>query len=50
LLFRLNFALFPLVLLALPPSSASRTVIVIPRPFGPDMAAIVAQARGVVLQ
>ncbi len=52
MLFRLNLALILLVMLAMAllPSSASRSVIVIPRPFGPDAAAIVAQAQGVLLR
>ncbi len=52
MLFRLNLALILAVLvsLALLPRPGAPSVIVIPRPFGADAAAIVAQAQGVVLR
>lgn len=52
MLFRFNLALIVLapLAMALMPSAASRAVIVIPRPFGPDAAAIVAQAQGVLMR
>lgn len=52
MLFRLNLVLIGcvLALIAFRPSAASRSVIVIGRPFGADAAIIVAQANGALLR
>jgi hypothetical protein len=52
MLLRLNVVLIGAVLLliAVHPSAATRTVIVVARPFGADAAAIVAQASGDLLK
>jgi hypothetical protein len=51
-LFRLNVGLMALALcgLAVLPPPGAKSVIVIPRPFGPEAAVIVAQAQGVLLK
>ena len=51
-LFRLNVALMAIALLGLAflPPPGAKSVIVIPKPFGPDAAAIVAQAQGVLVR
>ena len=52
LLLALNLCIMGLALfgLALLPAPGARSVIVIPRPFGPDAATIVAQAQGLILR
>lgn len=51
-LLALNLCLMGLALFgpALLPAPNARSVIVIPRPFGPDAATIVAQAQGFILR
>jgi len=52
LLLALNLVIMGLALfgLALLPAPGARSVIVIPRPYGPDTATIVAQAQGFMLR